>query len=313
VLASLVSDLPLLLVAVALVLHVAGERRLVAMRRRPRDRRARWRAASFYAGLATIVVALVGPIDTYASKLFWVHMIQHVLLLTVAAPLIVLAAPWMSLWRPLPLGFRRDAAGAVARDAWAAPLRAAGRWLGRPLGAFLAFNVNLILWHIPAMYDLTLRHLAIHVLEHTTFLLFGVLLWCQVISSPPLRVRLREDMAVYYMVASAVVSWVLSLVLAFAPSPLYPAYAHIAGRPGGISALADQQIAGGVMLGPGSVSITLFVFLGLYRWLGVDSETKERATARRRTAGSAPPPPAGPPAGGPVDVAEADLMKAGRP
>jgi putative membrane protein len=152
-------------------------------------------------------------------------------------------------------------------------VRAAGRWLGAPLGAFVAFNVNLILWHIPVMYDLTLRHLGIHALEHTTFLLFGVLLWCQVIESPPLRVRLRPDTAVYYMLASGVVSWLLSLVLAFAPSPLYPAYAHLADRPGGISALADQQIAGGVMLGPGSVSITLFVFLGLYRWLGRESES----------------------------------------
>ena len=285
-LASLVSDLPLLLVAVALALHIAGERRVVAMRRRPRDRRARWRAASFYAGLATIVVALAGPIDTYASKLFWVHMVQHVLLLTVAAPLIVLGAPWMSIWRPLPLGFRRGVAGAIARDRWAAPMRAAGHWLGSPVGAFVAFNVNLILWHIPVMYDLTLRYLGVHALEHTTFLLFGVLLWSQVIDSPPLRVRLRPDMAVYYMLASGVVSWLLSLVLAFAPSPLYPVYAHLANRPGGISALADQQIAGGVMLGPGSVSITLFVFLGLYRWLGREDETAAAEAARRELTGA---------------------------
>ncbi|HWE10604.1 MAG TPA: cytochrome c oxidase assembly protein [Solirubrobacteraceae bacterium] len=283
-LSSLVADFPLLLVAVALVLHVAGERRVAAIRRRPRDRRARWRAVSFYAGLATIVVALAGPIDTYAAKLFWVHMVQHVLLLTVAAPLIALGAPWMSMWRPLPLGFRRGAAGAVARDQWAAPLRAIGRWLGRPLGTWLAFNVNLILWHIPVMYDLTLRHLAVHALEHTTFLLFGVLLWCQVIDSPPVRARLRTDMRVYYMLASGIVSWVLSLVLAFAPSPLYPVYAHIAARPGGISALADQQIAGGVMLGPGSVSITLFVFIGLYRWLGGEGDGNDRAALRERSA-----------------------------
>jgi cytochrome c oxidase assembly factor CtaG len=254
------------------------------MRRRPRARRARWRAASFYAGLATIVVALEGPIDSYAAKLFWVHMVQHVLLLTVAAPLIVLGAPWMSMWRPLPLSFRRGAAGAVARDRWAAPLRALGRWLGRPLGAWLAFNVNLVLWHIPVMYDLTLRHLAIHALEHTTFLLFGVLLWCQVMDSPPLRSRLRADTRVYYMLASGVVSWILSLVLAFAPSPLYPVYAHIANRPGGISALADQQIAGGVMLGPGSVSLTLFVFIGLYRWLGSEGDGNDRPRLQRRSA-----------------------------
>jgi cytochrome c oxidase assembly factor CtaG len=86
------------------------------------------------------------------------------------------------------------------------------------------------------------------------------------------------------MVATGAVSWILSLVLAFAPSPLYPVYAHIADRPGGISALADQQIAGGVMLGPGSVSITVFVFIGLYRWLGSDGESADGQAWRRRSA-----------------------------
>jgi putative membrane protein len=286
VLASFVADFPLLLVGVAAALHIIGERRVAASRRaRPNGTRvARLRAACFYAGLVTIVIALSGPIDSNAAKLFWVHMVQHVLLLTVAAPLIVLGAPWMSMWRPLPLEFRRGAARTVARAGWAAPLRATGRALGRPLGAWLAFNVNLVAWHIPVVFDLTLRHLAIHVLEHTTFLLFGILLWCQVIESPPLRSRLRMDLRVYYMLASGTVSWILSLVLAFAPSPLYPVYAHLADRPEGISALADQQLAAGVMLGPGSVSITLFVFIGLYRWLGSDSDGSEGAAWRRRSA-----------------------------
>jgi cytochrome c oxidase assembly factor CtaG len=199
-------------------------------------------------------------------------MIQHVLLLTVAAPLIALGAPWMSIWRPLPLGFRRSAARAIARESWAAPLRAGARTLNRPLAAGLAFNVNLIVWHIPPIYDLTLRHLVIHALEHTLFLGLGILLWCQVIDSPPLKARLRLDLRAYYMVATATVSWVISLVLAFAPTPLYSVYAHIADRPGGISALADQQLAAGMMLGPGSLSITLFVFVALYRWLASDGE-----------------------------------------
>jgi putative membrane protein len=282
--ASLIADFPLLLVAVAGALHLAGERRAARLRRRPRDRRARWRAASFYAGLLTIVIALAGPIDRYADRLFWVHMIQHVLLLTVAAPLIALGAPWMSMWRPLPLEFRRGAAGTVARARWAAPLRRLGRAFGRPLAPWLAFNINLIAWHIPVIFDLTLRHLAVHALEHTTFLLSGVLLWCQVIDSPPIRARLRADFRVYYMVATTAVGWALSLVLAFASTPLYPIYAHLADRPGGISALADQQLAAGVMLGPGSVSATIFVFVGLYRWLSPDGDGTERAAWRRRSA-----------------------------
>jgi putative membrane protein len=282
--ASLIADFPLLLVAVACALHVAGERLVARRRRRPRDRRARLRAASFYAGLVTIVIALAGPIDTYADRLFWVHMVQHVLLLTVAAPLIALGAPWMSMWRPLPLEFRRGAARTVTRARWAAPLRRLGRAFGRPLAPWLAFNVNLIAWHIPGVFDLTLRHLAIHALEHTTFLLTGVLLWCQVIDSPPIRARLRADLRVYYMLGTGAVGWALSLVLAFAATPLYPVYAHLADRPGGISALADQQLAAGMMLGPGSVSVTIFVFVGLYRWLSPDGDDAEQPSWRRRSA-----------------------------
>jgi cytochrome c oxidase assembly factor CtaG len=283
--AALIADFPLLLVAIAFVLHVVGERRIVHLRQRPRDRQARLRAVYFYAGLVTIVIALKGPIDDNADQLFWVHMIQHVILLTVSAPLIVMGAPWMSIWRPLPLGFRRGAAGTVARAGWARPLRIAGRALGRPRGAWLAFSINLIVWHIPVFFDLTLRHIGIHAFEHTTFLLFGVLLWAQVIDSSPLRARMSRDRRVYFIVGASVVGWVISLVLAFAPSALYPVYAHLAHRPGGISALTDQQLAAGMMLVPGSLTMSIFVFVGLYRWLGDEDERGRKPPKPQPTAG----------------------------
>ncbi|MBV9472141.1 MAG: cytochrome c oxidase assembly protein, partial [Solirubrobacterales bacterium] len=116
-------------------------------------------------------------------------------------------------------------------------------------------------------------------IEHLTFVAFGVLLWAQVLDSPPLRARLGAVQRVYYMVAATAVGWLISLVLAFATTPLYAAYAHLAHRPGGISALADQQLAAGVMLGPGSLAATVFVFLGLYRWLGQDATGKPRGHA----------------------------------
>jgi cytochrome c oxidase assembly factor CtaG len=287
-------DLPLALVSIFGALHVLGEHRAVRLLGRPRSRREHWRAAAFYAGLLVILGALASPIDSLAEKLFWVHMVQHVMLLTIAAPLIVLGAPWMSIWRPLPLGFRRSTAKAVSRAGWAEPLRALGRLLGRPLPAWIAFNVNLVLWHLPGLYDLAVRNRAIHDLEHTTFLLFGVLLWAQVLESPPLRARLSAIHRVYYIVAAAVVSWVIALVLIFASSPLYPAYAHLAHRPGGISALADQQLAGGIMLGPGSVAMTLFVFFQIYRWLGIEEKTGAGDDDARRVS-QEPVPAAGTP------------------
>ena len=276
-----INQLPLLLVCLTFALHVLGERRAVRLLRRPRDATARWRAASFYAALAVTLVALQGPIDNQAPKLLWVHMLQHVLLMGIAAPLIVLGAPWMSLWRPLPLGLRRDLAKTVVRSSACAPLRAAVRPLGRPLWAWIAFNVDLLAWHIPAVYDLTLRNQALHVLEHVTFLVLGVLVWAQMIDSPPLRSRLGTSQRVYYCVSAMVPGWVLSLVLAFATQPLYSAYANLISRPGGISALVDQQLAGGVMLGLGSLASTVYVFIALYRWLGEDPARRaaQRASA----------------------------------
>jgi cytochrome c oxidase assembly factor CtaG len=274
-------DLPLALLSLVGCLHVLGEHRAVRLLGRPRSRRERWRAASFYAGLLVILAALASPIDTLAEKLFWVHMTQHVLLLTVAAPLIVLGAPWSSIWRPLPLGFRRTVAKTISRSTWCSPLRALGHLLARPIPAWIAFNVNLVAWHIPAAYDLAVRNRAVHDLEHVTFLLFGVLLWAQVLDSPPLRARLSAIHRVYYIVASAIVGWIIALVLIFASSPLYPAYAHLTHRPGGISALTDQQLAGGVMLVPGSLAMTLFVFVQLYVWMGIDEEPARRRDALR--------------------------------
>jgi len=107
-------SLPLGLTWAAFWLHLLGERLAVRRTGRPRSRTARRRALSFYAGLLAIVIAIATPIETLSKQLLWTHMIQHVLLLAVAPPLIVLGAPWMSLWRPLPLGMRRTVARALA-------------------------------------------------------------------------------------------------------------------------------------------------------------------------------------------------------
>ena len=277
--------LPLGLTWAALALHLLGERRAAIVTGRPRDRGARSRALSFYAGLLTVFVALATPIDSLSQKLFWIHMLQHVLLLTVAAPLIVLGAPWMSIWRPLPLGMRRMLAKTVARSRACAPLRAVAR-VARTTAAERGSRSTSTSSCGTSRPPTTSPCAATPCTPSSTspFILFGVLLWAQVLESPPLRVRLSRVHGVYYITGSLIVGWLLSLVLAFATTPLYPYYAHLAHRPGGISALTDQQLAGGMMLGPGSLAMTLYVFIELYRWLGQD---EDGGRARRRRAGSA--------------------------
>jgi putative membrane protein len=234
-----------------------------------------YRAASFYAGLAVIVLALDSPIDYYAGQLFWVHMIQHILLLTVAPPLFLLGRPWPRMWRVLPLRTRTAVGRTIARSRFTAPVRS----LARPLPAWILFNATVVLWHIPVAYNATLTSNLIHQCEHAMFFFFGLLFWARVIDPGPLRPRLVWPMRIVYALGAMIVGWVLAIALVLVPHPLYAHYASLAHRPGGISALTDQQIAGGVMWVPGSLAYTVTLLIGFYRWLEADSTARPSRTA----------------------------------
>lgn len=227
----------------------------------------RWQGVCFYCGLAVLVVALNSPLEALSRQLFWAHMVQHVLLLLVAPPLIVLARPWIRLWRALPLSWRRPIARALGTGPRTAWLRQISRALGRPLPSFVLFCGVLVAWHVPVLFDATLRSEALHALEHSLFFGTALLFWKQVIHSPPLRARLAAAQRIAYVVGAMVVSWALAVVLALAPHPLYAFYAHEASRPGGITALGDQQIAAGIMWVPGSITFVIVIFVYVHRWL----------------------------------------------
>jgi putative membrane protein len=269
------SLIPLTAVLISCGLYWAGRRRRVRPVAGPDLRARRLRAASFAGAMAVLLIALVG-LDGPADRGFWPHMVQHVLLLTVAAPLLVLAEPWSLLWRPLPLGFRRATAGWVARGGGARPLRALGRMLARPVPALIVSVAVLWLWHIPAAYDLALRHRSVHDLEHLTMLAGSVLFWEQVIDTAPIRPALDSIQRTLYVAAATVAGWLLSALLAYWPSALYQPYVAAAHRPGGVSALADQQIAAGIMWGPGSLAYSVAVFWLIYNWVGDDRVGRRR-------------------------------------
>jgi cytochrome c oxidase assembly factor CtaG len=220
-------------------------------------------AVAFYAGLLSIVLAVDSPIDAYADELLWVHMGQHILLLTVAPPLILLGRPWPTMWRALPLGWRTKLARGVADSHLAAPLRA----LARPLAAWILFTATLVVWHIPAVYDLTERNGAVHAIEHAMFFFFGLLFWARVIDVGPLRPHLEWPARLAYIVGAMTVGWILAIIFVIAPEPIYQHYADLASRPGRISALTDQQLAGGMMWVGGSIAFTIALLVGLYRWV----------------------------------------------
>jgi putative membrane protein len=262
--------------AVFAFLYALGARRRVRLLGRSPPY-ASWRAAAFVFSLCLVELVLSPPYDRIADESLAGHMLQHVVLMSFAPPLIVLAAPWLTIWRGAPLEVRRPVARSVMR--LPSVVRTGFRGLIAPVPAFLLINLDLGIWHVPWLYDLTLHNGAVHYLEHATFVLFGTLFWIPVVESPPLRPRVGELQRVAYVTAGAAVGWLLALVLALAPSPLYPAYAALPHRFAGLSALGDQQLAAGLMLGIGSIPFTIAVFVMLYRWL--DEGRAARAPTRR--------------------------------
>jgi putative membrane protein len=251
---------PVPAIAAAGVLYFLGGRTMA----RPR----RWREASFYAGLVVLVVAIDSPVDWDAGRHFWVHMTQHVLLMMVAPPLLLLGRPWPRLIKPLPRGFRLPVAREVLAGATLSPARGVTRGLASPVPAFILFNGTLLAWHIPALYDLTLRDGPVHELEHALFVGTAMLLWVHLL--PSKRPQLSDAARVAYGTGALLVSWLLAIVLGIAAHPLYSAY----------PSLTDQQIAAGIMWVPGSVPFCIALFYAAYRWL--DPSPRRRPVLRPR-------------------------------
>ncbi|MBA3865045.1 MAG: cytochrome c oxidase assembly protein [Solirubrobacterales bacterium] len=225
-----------------------------------------WRTAAFVAGLLAILVALDSPVDRLADELFWVHMVQHILLIGVAAPLLALARPWNRMWRGFPLAYRRSVAGAIAAPRWGW-LRGVASFCGGGLASWLLFNLTFCAWHLPVLYDAALRLEFVHAFEHLIFFATALLFWTRVVYSPPWRSTLSEIGKLAYLGSTMVVGWVLAIVLALAGSPIYSAYADEASRLGHISAFTDQQFAAGVMWVPGSIAYSVAIVAVAYLWL----------------------------------------------
>jgi cytochrome c oxidase assembly factor CtaG len=190
-----------------------------------------WRLCCFLGALLLTLAALVSPIDALADQLFLMHMIQHVLLLD-AIPILAILGFTKVLLRPITRSIHEleRRAGALASPAFAVILYVGVIWA----------------WHIPAAYDLALRHPIVHVLEHVTFLLAGSLYWWHLLSPIRGRLRLGGLGPIAYMGSTKLFVGALGMGLAFAPSALYAFYVHHP-RVWGLSAHDDQSIAGIVM------------------------------------------------------------------
>jgi putative membrane protein len=216
-----------------------------------------WRRWSFGVGLGLVAFALFSPLDAWGEEqFFFVHMAQHVLLGELA-PLAVVAGLTGPLLRPL-LAYN-----------WIHRLRV----LAHPLVAWPLWAVNLYVWHLPFFYEAALGNGAIHALEHVMFFTAGALFWAPVLEPLPAPRWFGTGVKLLYIVAARFTSMVLGNILAWADKPIYDDYIHPVAR-FGISARADQGIAGSIMMVVDSI-VTIAAIAWLFLKLASESERRQ--------------------------------------
>ena len=212
----------------------------IARRFRPRP----WQTRYFAGAMLSLVAALVSPIDAGSAYLFTIHMVQHMLLLLVAAPLLALSVPPAFLGRLYGI----PQAARVLHAVWS------------PLPAVVLFTGVLVFWHIPFAYDATLAIRGVHVIEHLSFLVAGVVFWGVIVSPVPKLVRASWGIRLALVVAADVVNFLVGFALAFAGSPFYRHYVEVP-RMWGLSPLDDLRLGGAVMWVMGQMMYTIPLLL----------------------------------------------------
>ncbi|HEX2152544.1 MAG TPA: cytochrome c oxidase assembly protein [Acidimicrobiia bacterium] len=262
---------PLIITALVGALFVHQRGRLAGPRRPADDRR----AACFIAAIATLAVALLSPLDALSNALASAHMVQHILLVLVAAPLLALSSPAGPFLRASPL-LRRVNAG------WRRRLGLTRRRLGvlrHPATVWLLPVATLWFWHAAGPYDAAVGNEVIHVVEHASFLVTALLFWRAVVGGTASG-RVTNGLGFMLLFTMALQSIFLSALLTFAGTPWYSAYRSTT-EPWGLSPLEDQQLAGVIMWIPAGMVYVGAALALLVAWLR-STETETDAPSRFR-------------------------------
>ena len=221
------------------------------------------RRVAFGAGLVLIFLSLNGPVhDLSDSYLFSAHMVQH-LVLTLIAPALLLGGTSASMLRP-PLRNRA--------------VRSAAERLTKPIPAFAIFNIVLIAWHLPVVYELAMRNHTVHIVQHLMFIAAAVLMWWPILGTVPELPRLPYPGQMLYAFLMTMPMGMLSIFITYADTLLYPAYAA-APRVIGLTPLEDQRLGGLIMWVPGGLFFLGVMSVVFFRWSAAEGGP-EPASAR---------------------------------
>jgi cytochrome c oxidase assembly factor CtaG len=244
-------SLPLGLTASLLVVAIFYVRGWLRLRKRMPGAIPLSRLISFLGGLVSVWVAVGSPLGSLDHRMLTAHMLQHLLLMAFAAPLILLGAPAAPLWHGLPQSMSQPLT-TVLRQTW---LQSLGRGMTHPIFCLLASSIALIAWHVPPLFELAMRSSWLHTVQQLSFFAAGFLLWWPVIQPWPSVARWPRWSIPLYLFLATLPCDALSAFLTFCDRAIYPSY-QPGGAPFNLSALADQQLAGSLMW----VSVT-FIYL----------------------------------------------------
>jgi cytochrome c oxidase assembly factor CtaG len=237
------------LVLAVVVSHILYSRGWFVLHRTLPMRFPVWRLGAFAGGMGALWLAVASPLDTFSGLLLSAHMVQHLLLMSVVPPLLLLGAPILPLLRGLPRKIAHDGMGPFL--IWPA-LRRAGNALTNPLSCWVIMAVTLVTWHVPAAFDLALRSPGWHKVEHACFFGAAILFWWPVVRPFPSKPRWPLWSVPVYLLAADLLNTVLSAIFTFSDRVLYQPYLEVP-RLFGTTALSDQSCAGVIMWVPGSL------------------------------------------------------------
>ncbi|MBF8299417.1 MAG: putative rane protein [Dehalococcoidia bacterium] len=278
---------PLLLIPMALgVLYARG------LRRWPKPRRLKaWAPYSFYTGLALVVFSLAGPLDAIADDLFSMHMVQHMMLMMIGPPLILLGAPTTPILKGLPRSARKSLVAPLMRSPAA---HAVYRFFAHPVTIFLLYTINLWLWHFYGnAYETAAQSMWVHILEHWTFIITASLFWWVVIDPRPMRSNLSYLTRMIFIGVTMLQKVLLGAFITYRHDALYAYYAAKP-RLWGLSPLYDQHLAAMWMWIGGTLILLIAIVVVMMVWLekeekkSRDREAKEDAARAAAMGGSLP-------------------------